>query len=218
MQERYKLLTELVTAEDLSYCIEGDGNNTLDKQFRIKGPFLLAETKNRNGRVYPKAIMEAEVQRFHADKIKTNRAVGALDHPPTPTVMLKDACHIIEDLYMDGTIGYGVARMLDTPDGRIAKTLMKENIKLAVSSRGLGSLQNGVVSENYKLLTVDLVSEPSAQIAFVESIVENTEYIIQGDKIVEVAFDNLNRNLAKNGSKNLANDLQEFIQKLRKSI
>jgi hypothetical protein len=119
---------------------------------------------------------------------------------------------------MDGTIGYGVARMLDTPDGRIAKTLMKENIKLAVSSRGLGSLTNGIVSENYKLLTVDLVSEPSAQIAFVESIVENTEYIIQGDKIVEVAFDKLHKNLSSHGSKNLANDLNEFLTKLRKSI
>lgn len=192
--------------------------NQMERAFRIKGPFLLAETKNRNGRVYPKAIMEAEVQRFHADKIKTNRAVGALDHPPTPTVMLKDACHIIEDLYMDGTIGYGVARMLDTPDGRIAKTLMKENIKLAVSSRGLGSLQNGVVAENYKLLTVDLVSEPSAQIAFVESIVESKEYIIQNDKIVEVAFEHLTNNLSRHGSKQIATDLTDFLAKLRKSL
>lgn len=218
MEPRYKLLTELVTSEDISYFIEGEGQNTLDKQFRIKGPFLLAETKNRNGRVYPRAIMEAEVQRFHDDKIKTNRAVGALDHPPTPTVMLKDACHIIEDLYMDGTIGYGVARMLDTPDGRIAKTLMKENIKLAVSSRGLGSLQNGIVAENYKLLTVDLVSEPSAQIAFVESIVEGKEYIIQGDKIVEVAMDQFTNNLAKHGSSQLSKDLNDFLQKLRNKL
>lgn len=217
MEQRYKLLTELVTSEDIDYCIEGDGQG-FDKQFRIKGPFLLAETRNRNGRVYPKAIMESEVRRFHDDKIKTNRAVGALDHPPTPTVMLKDACHIIEDLYMEGTVGYGVARMLDTPDGRIAKTLMKEGIKLAVSSRGLGSLQNGVVAENFKLLTVDLVSEPSAQIAFVESIVENKEYIIKDDKIVEIAMENFQRDLEKHGQSKLSKDLESFIANLRKKL
>jgi hypothetical protein len=215
--ERYKLLTELVTSEDIKYCVEGEGS-IADKQFRIKGPFLLSETKNRNGRIYPKSIMEGEVRRFHDEKIKTNRAVGALDHPPTPTVMLKDACHIIEDLFMEGTIGYGVARMLDTPDGRIAKTLMSEGIKLAVSSRGLGSLQNGVVDSNFKLLTIDIVSEPSAQIAFVESIVENKEYIIQDDKIVECAMEQFENSLAKNGQKRLADDLADFISKLRKNL
>lgn len=215
--ERYKLLTELVTESDLTYCIEGEGSQ-YEKQYRIKGPFLLAETKNRNGRVYPRDIMESEVRRFHDEKVKSSRAVGALDHPPTPTVMLKDACHIIEDLYMEGTIGYGVARMLDTPDGRIAKTLMKEGIKLAVSSRGLGSLSNGIVGSNYKLLTVDLVSEPSAQIAFVESIVENKEYIIQGDKIVEVAMEDFASQLSKNGSRELAADLKDFLSKLRNRI
>ena len=215
--ERYKLLTELVSESDLTYCIEGEGSQ-YEKQYRIKGPFLLAETKNKNGRVYPRDIMESEVRRFHDEKVKSARAVGALDHPPTPTVMLKDACHIIEDLYMEGTIGYGVARMLDTPDGRIAKTLMKEGIKLAVSSRGLGSLSNGIVGSNYRLLTVDLVSEPSAQIAFVESIVENKEYIIQGDKIVEVAMEDFTNKLSSHGSKELAADLKVFLSKLRNRI
>jgi hypothetical protein len=215
--ERYKLLTELVSESDLTYCIEGEGSQ-YEKQYRIKGPFLLAETKNKNGRVYPRDIMESEVRRFHDEKVKSARAVGALDHPPTPTVMLKDACHIIEDLYMEGTIGYGVARMLDTPDGRIAKTLMKEGIKLAVSSRGLGSLNNGIVGNNYRLLTVDLVSEPSAQIAFVESIVENKEYIIQGDKIVEVAMEDFTQRLSSHGSKELASDLKDFLSKLRNRI
>lgn len=216
MEPRYKLLTELVDSSDINYCIEGQVEH--EKTYRIKGPFLMAETKNRNGRIYPKQLLESEVRRFTDEKIKTSRAVGALDHPPTPTVMLKDACHLIEDLFMDGTIGYGTARMLDTPDGRIAKTLMRENIKLAVSSRGLGSLQNGIVSENYRILTVDLVSEPSAQISFVDAIVENKEYIIQNDRLVEIAIDGLTKDLAKNGSRQLALDLKRALDKFKKSL
>lgn len=216
--ERYRLLTELVDPSDIEYCVEG-ADSSIEKTYRIKGPFLMAETKNRNGRIYPRNLLEGEVRRFHEEKIKTSRAVGALDHPPTPTVLLKDACHIIEDLYMEGNIGYGTARMLDTPDGRVAKTLMREGIKLAVSSRGLGALQqNNIVAPNYKILTVDIVSDPSAQISYVDSIVENREYIIQGDKIVEAAFDDLGKNLSKHGTRLLANDIQKFLEKLKKSL
>lgn len=214
--ERYKLLTELVDSSDINYMIEGQTDS--EKIYRIKGPFLLAETKNRNGRIYPRDILESEVQRFSEEKIKTHSAVGALDHPPTPTVLLKDACHLIEDLTMQGNIGYGVAKILDTPDGRVAKTLMNEGIRLAVSSRGLGSLQNGVVGNNYKILTIDIVSDPSAQIAFVESIVENKEYIIQDDKIVEIAMDNLDKNLKENGSKQILKGLNAFLAEIRKNI
>lgn len=212
-----KLLTEIVDQDSLEY-LEEKVDNSREPIYRIKGPFVEAEVQNRNKRIYPRSIMEREVLRFNQDKIAQKRAIGELDHPPTPTVSMKDACHLIESLTMDGNIGYGVAKFLDTPMGRIGKSLIREGVRLGVSSRAVGSLRNGVVGEDLRLLTVDVVSDPSAPSAYVEGILENKEYIMEGNMIVEVAIDTLEKNLAKDGSKYLAEELSKFITTLRHKL
>lgn len=212
-----KLLTEIVDVDSLEY-LEERVSTDREPIYRIKGPFVEAETRNRNNRVYPLSIMEREVIKFNEEKIAPKRAVGELDHPPTPTISMKDACHLIEELKMQGNIGYGVARFMDTPMGRIGKTLIREGVKLGVSSRAVGSLRGGVVGEDLRLLTIDVVSDPSAPSAYVEGILENKEYIIEGDKIVEIAIEEMKKELDNGGQKVLAESLRTFIESLRSKL
>jgi hypothetical protein len=153
------------------------------KQYFIKGPFMVAETLNGNKRMYPKAVLEGELGRY-AQIISENRAMGELGHPANPTLNLDRVSHIITQLTMNENIVFGKAKILDTPCGKIAKTFLDEGIRLGVSSRGLGSIKesNGlkIVQPDFKLMTVDIVAEPSGPGCFVESLVENVEWIFDG--------------------------------------
>jgi hypothetical protein len=153
------------------------------KQYFIKGPFMVAETLNGNKRVYPRSVLEGELGRY-AQIISENRAMGELGHPSNPTLNLDRVSHIITQLTMNENIVFGKAKILDTPCGKIAKTFLDEGIRLGVSSRGLGSIKesNGlkVVQPDFKLMTVDIVAEPSGPGCFVESLVEGVEWIFDG--------------------------------------
>lgn len=212
-----KLLIEVADVNELEYLVENISEK--EKSYKIKGPFMRADSRNRNGRIYPRKILENEVSRYDREFVKTKRALANLDHPPQATVMLADACHLITELRMDGDIVYGTAKILDTPQGRIAKTLMNEGIQLAVSSRGVGALQeNNIVSDNYRLLALDLVNNPSEILAFVESIVESQDYIIQNDKLVAVNMEDFKQTISKNGTRNLFNDLNKFLNNLSRKL
>jgi len=191
-----KLLTEFTDFSNLEVLIESNEESHA-KIYRIKGPFLQAEVKNRNGRIYSGQILAREVRMFNEEKIQKNRALGELDHPPTPTVNLKEVSHRIESLVMEGNNGIGVAKLLDTPTGRIAQSLVKEGILLGVSTRGVGSLDGERVNQDYKMITIDIVADPSAPNAFVDGILENKEFIIENDQIIEVAIEQLQKNVAK---------------------
>jgi hypothetical protein len=184
------------------------------KTYKIKGPFLEAETKNKNGRVYPVKILSREVDLFNEQKIRTNRAMGELDHPPQPTVNLDRVSHIITELYMKNNIGIGCAKILDTPTGRTAQALLNAGVKLGVSTRGVGSLTGHTVNEDFKLITVDIVADPSAPSAFVEGILEGKQYIMDGDKIIEMAYENLEENLKNNGTRDLKRAIDSFLLSL----
>jgi hypothetical protein len=153
------------------------------KQYFIKGPFMVAETLNGNKRVYPRSVLENELGRY-SQIISENRAMGELGHPSNPTLNLDRVSHIITALSMNENVVFGKAKILDTPCGKIAKTFLDEGIRLGVSSRGLGSIKesNGmkVVQPDFKLMTVDIVAEPSGPGCFVESLVENVEWIFDG--------------------------------------
>ncbi len=209
-----KLLIEGIDTSSMEYLVEGKDSS--DRTYKIRGAFMEAERKNRNGRVYPRPILEKEINRYCNEEIKEGRSVGSLDHPPSPEVKLSDAALIIESLKFDGNIVIGEARVLSTDKGRTLRCLMNDNVKFGMSSRALGSLgQGGIVSENFRLLATDAVQNASAYAAsIVESLIENTEYIISGDKIVEIAVDRFKKNLANNGSKQLAEDLRKFISSL----
>ena len=131
-----KLISE--TVEDVNYLIEDDESGK--KNYRIRGPFLQAEIKNRNGRIYPMNILEKEVGRYNKEYIQKNRAFGELGHPDGPTVNLERVSHMITALTADGTNFIGEAKIMDTPYGKIVKNLIDEGAKLGVSSRGMGSL------------------------------------------------------------------------------
>jgi|TARA_B110000263_G_C15311432_1_gene513541 hypothetical protein len=173
-----KLITE--EAFDSKFLIEEvDGK----KQFKIKGIFLQADIKNRNGRVYPREILQKEVARYNREFINKRRAFGELGHPDGPVVNLERVSHMITDLHPDGSNFVGEAKVMDTPYGKIVKNLINEGAQLGVSSRGMGSLVRGhggvneVGRDFYLATAADIVADPSAPDAFVEGIMENKEWV-----------------------------------------
>jgi len=193
-----KLLREFVSFNDISMISEDVEGQEGKKNYFLKGPFLEADVKNRNGRKYMQETLDREVKEFNETKIKTHRSMGELDHPPEPTLNLDRISHIITELEMDGNIGYGVAKLLDTPMGKIAKVLVDDGVQLGMSTRGVGTLEGDMVKDDYKLITVDIVADPSAPTAFVEGVLENKEYILSDSgEIVERAVQKLKSDMNK---------------------
>lgn len=180
-----KLITESI--EDIRILTEEkDG----EKHLYIEGVFLQSEIKNRNGRIYPFDVLNKEVERYSEEYVKAGRALGELGHPDGPTVNLDRVSHKITSLKAEGNNFMGKARILDTPMGKIAKSLLGEGVKLGVSSRGMGSLkeENGVkyVSDDFMLATAaDIVADPSAPDAFVNGIMEGKEWVWEGGLLRE---------------------------------
>ena len=152
-----------------------------EKQYHIDGIFMQAEQKNRNGRVYPKKTLMNEVARYNNEYVKTGRAMGELGHPEGPQLNLERVSHLIKELRVYGNDIYGKAKILDTPYGKIVKDLVKEGVRIGVSSRGMGSLKqkNGIneVQDDFNLAAVDIVADPSAPDAFVQGIMEGKEWV-----------------------------------------
>lgn len=173
-----KLIKEVF--ETVEYLTEeADGQ----KQLYIQGPFLVAEKKNKNGRLYEYNTMKKEVHRYTEDYINKNRAFGELGHPDSPTINLDRVAILIKGLHEDGTQWIGKAKVLDTPMGNIARKLIEGGAQLGVSSRGMGSLKqvNGVnvVQPDFYLATAaDIVADPSAPGAFVQGIMEGKEWML----------------------------------------
>mgnify|MGYP003302107714 FL=1 len=172
-----KLITEEI--EQAEYIVEeADGK----KNYAIKGIFMQSDVKNKNGRIYPKEILQKEVVRYNREFINKNRAFGELGHPDGPTVNLERVSHMIKSLTPEGSNFIGEARVLDTPYGKIVKSLIDEGASLGVSSRGMGTLVNtggaNIVKDDFYLATAaDIVADPSAPDAFVEGIMEGKEWV-----------------------------------------
>ena len=172
-----KLITEQI--EDVKLVTEGTGD---DKKLYIEGVFLQSELKNRNGRMYPFSVLEKEVNRYNEEYVKSKRALGELGHPDGPTVNLDRVSHRITSLKAEGNNFIGKAQILDTPMGKIAKSLLGEGVQLGVSSRGMGSIDKreavNVVMDDFMLATAaDIVADPSAPDAFVNGIMEGKEWV-----------------------------------------
>src|SRR6056300_192951 len=173
-----KLIAEY-QENDLQCIVEKKENG--DKSFTIEGVFAQAEQKNRNGRIYPKQIMENAVNKYVTEQVSKRRAVGELNHPEGPTVNLDKVSHLITDLKFEGNDVVGKAQVLDTPMGKIVKGLLEGGVQLGVSTRGMGSLEqrNGAmyVKDDFILSTVDIVQDPSAPDAFVNGIMEGVDWV-----------------------------------------
>jgi len=180
--------------ETVNYLIEND-KETGKKNYNIEGVFLQAEIKNRNGRSYPKDILNKEVKRYMAENIKKNRAYGELGHPDSPTINLDRVSHMIKDLKLEGNDFVGRAKIMDTPYGKIVKSLIDEGASLGVSSRGMGSLKTtkdgtSEVQKDFMLATAaDIVADPSAPDAFVRGVMEGKEWMFVDGKFVEEDID-----------------------------
>ena len=185
-----KLITEEISS--VKFITEGKGAK---KKMYIEGVFLQGNLKNRNGRMYPVEILGREVERYNESFVSKGRAVGELGHPDGPTVNLDRVSHKIVDLHREGNNFIGKAQLLETPMGKIAKSLINEGVTLGVSSRGIGTLKEDrdglkVVGEDFQLATAaDIVADPSAPDAFVNGIMEGKEWVWEGGILREQFVD-----------------------------
>ena len=185
-----KLITEEISS--VKFITEGKGAK---KKMYIEGVFLQGDLKNRNGRMYPVDTLAKEVGRYTESFIKKGRALGELGHPDGPTVNLDRVSHKITELRQEGNNFIGKAQLLETPMGKIAKSLIAEGVTLGVSSRGIGTLKEDrdglkVVGEDFQLATAaDIVADPSAPDAFVNGIMEGKEWVWEGGTLREQFVD-----------------------------
>ena len=161
-----------------------EGKEDGKKDYFIEGIFMQSEIKNRNGRIYPKEVIQKEVKRYNKEFVEQDRAFGELGHPEGPTINLDKVSHMITKLEEDGNNFVGRAKILSTPNGQIVKNLIDDGAKLGVSSRGLGSLESKgnaqYVKDDFQLATAgDIVADPSAPEAFVNGIMEGTEWVYE---------------------------------------
>lgn len=225
-------------AENLKYVTEGKDNTNM----YLKGPFMGAEKRNRNGRIYKHKIIERETNLFQ-NLIKNHESLGELDHPDSSSIDPKSSAILIEELKMDGDFSMGKAKVLHTPNGIIVSSLMKDDVRLGVSSRGVGDLEDdNYVAENFKLITIDVVLQPSCQDAYVDAVNECYKWVlnektglyiekkepksdvVKGDKLPDLTLDQatvkvvddaakaFKTTLDNNGSKKIKDAFIEFIK------
>lgn len=213
-----KLITEHIEDGITAVC-EGVGK----KDQYITGVFMQAEQENKNHRIYPRTVLESAVSNYVDSYVKTNRAGGELNHPSGPVVNPERISHRITELKWDGNDVYGKALILNTPMGSIVKGLIEGGIKLGVSSRGMGTIENrsgrSFVKSDYRLSTVDIVYDPSAPSAFVNGIMEGVEWVWDNDGIlkahqVETYETEIKKSSLKNLGKVQANIFEDFLSKI----
>ena len=192
-----KLIREEVS--DAEYIVE-EANGK--KNYKIRGIFMQADMKNRNGRIYPMETLTKEVNRYNKQFVEEKRAFGELGHPDGPTVNLERVSHMITELKPEGKNFIGEAKIMDTPYGKIVKNLIDEGAKLGVSSRGMGSLENkggsNYVGRDFYLATAaDIVADPSAPDAFVQGIMEGKEWVWDNGVIREVDIHEMKKTIER---------------------
>ena len=214
-----KLITE--TIEDVQVLTEERNGK---KDYKIKGVFMQADIKNRNGRIYPVETLAKEVRRYSKEFIEKKRAFGELGHPDGPTVNLERVSHMITSLKPEGKNFIGEAKIMDTPYGKIVKNLIDEGAVLGVSSRGMGSIQqqggrNMVGKDFYLATAADIVADPSAPDAFVEGIMEGKEWIWDNGMLKSITVEQYKSEIQKAKREELAEVKSKvfanFIYKLK---
>ena len=210
--------------DEFEYILEEQNRNTVPELY-IKGPYMLAESVNRNKRLYPIEEMRREVARYKTDMIDTKRAMGELNHPASADVDLERACHIVQDIWEEkegsSYIFYGKSKVLSTPCGQICRNLINDGVKIGVSSRALGQLvaesdHNRV--DKMRLVAIDTVADPSFPKAFVNGILESKEWILNRDGGFEETYDNFTNAIASLPRRDVDMYLREQVIKFIKKI
>jgi len=211
--------------EVVETCTLVTENTGKGKEYFIEGVFLQSEVKNRNGRMYPESTMDKEVARYMLEKVGKNTAYGELGHPDSPTINLDRVSHMIVDLRKEGTNYIGKAKIMETPMGNIARSLLEGGANLGVSSRALGSLRMNkegiqVVQDDFMLSTAaDIVADPSAPDAFVRGIMESVEWVYIDGKFEQRQIEETKKLIQRTPSKRLSEAsiaaFQNFLQNLK---
>ena len=215
-----KLISEHIE-QDTDYIIEQDEKSG-DKNYKIKGIFMQADIKNRNGRIYPMEVLQKEVKRYNKEYINQKRAFGELGHPDGPTVNLERASHMIVELKQEGTKFVGKSQILSTPCGVIARNLIQDGCSVGFSTRSVGRLEenaNGInVVKDMRLIAVDMVADPSCPDAFVNGILESKEYVLADSGDYQEIYSDFERGLKSLPRKDLeaavSNQIFDFFRKL----
>lgn len=218
---KLNLLVEKPALEDqFEYVVEESNRNSPATLF-IKGPYMMAEGVNKNKRMYPIDELRREVQRYNEEMVIPGRAMGELNHPATADVDLERACHMVTDLYEDNNVFYGKSKVLSTPCGLIVRSLINDGVKVGMSSRALGTLEEGSnhnVVRNLKLVAIDCVADPSFPKAFVNGILESKQWVVAENGKFEEIYDKFESGIATLPKKNLDEVLREHILKFLQSI
>jgi hypothetical protein len=197
----FKLLVEKTDPLEFEYVVE-EQNNQSESRLYIKGPYMMASEINKNKRVYDLDNMVQEVTRYQKEMIKTDRAMGELNHPTTAEVDLERACHIVTEMKQDGNVFYGKSKVLQTPCGTIVKQLVTDGVRVGMSSRALGKIDQDTDSEvghvtEMKLVAIDCVADPSYSDAFVNGILESKQWILNRSGDFEEHFDRFEESLKR---------------------
>ena len=218
----FKLLVEKTDPLEFEYIVE-EKNNKSESRLYIKGPYMMASDVNKNKRVYDLDNMVQEVTRYDQEMIRTDRAMGELNHPTTAEVDLERACHIVTEMKQDGNIFYGKSKVLQTPCGTIVKQLVTDGVRVGMSSRALGKIDQETDSEvghvtEMKLVAIDCVADPSYSDAFVNGILESKQWILNRSGDFEEYFDRFEESLKKLPNRDVdeyfRNKFIEFIKNI----
>jgi len=200
--------------EEFEYILEEKDRNSPATLY-IKGPYMMAENYNRNNRLYRLEEMVSEVKRYTSEMIKTNRALGTLNHESSAEVNLDRVCHIVTEMSQDGNVFHGKSKVLSTPCGNIVRALINDGVKVGMSSRALGQLQEGTGGKNivkdFRLISIDCVADPSFPKAFVNGILESKQWVLGESGQFEEVYANFENKISKLPKKQVEEYLKESI-------
>lgn len=212
MALKLNLVVENPDIADQFEIIEEETNKDTPSNLYIKGPYMMAEGVNRNNRYYPLNELEREVQRYNEEMIKPGRAMGELNHPSSADVDLERACHIVTEITQDGNVFYGKSKVLTTPCGQVVRSLINDGVKIGMSSRALGTLEEKVdynQVNNLKLVAIDCVADPSYSSAFVNGILESKQWVLAEDGAYEEIYDKFEESISSLPKKGVDEYLRE---------
>jgi|TARA_R100000951_G_scaffold26360_1_gene22339 hypothetical protein len=221
MALKLNLVVENPDVIDNFEIIEEETNKNSPSNLFIKGPYMMAEGVNRNNRLYPRQELEREVARYNEEMVIPGRAMGELNHPSSADVDLERACHMVTELTQDGNIFYGKSKVLSTPCGQVVRSLINDGVKLGMSSRALGSLEEGTnhnTVRNLKLVAVDCVADPSYSSAFVNGILESKQYVLAQDGSYEEIYDKFEESIKTLPRKDVDAYLRERFMNFIKNL
>lgn len=209
----FKLLVEKPDLHEFEYILE-EQNDKADSKLFVSGPYMQFGEKNRNGRIYEGEEMVKEVARYTEEMINQKRALGELNHPTSAEVNPEKACHMVTELKQNGNIFYGKSQVLSTPVGQIMRSLIMDGVKLGMSSRALGQLeekQDANYVKEMRLVAVDCVADPSFPKAFVNGILESKQFVLAQDGSFSETYKHFEQGIENLPKKDLDNYLKEQI-------